>query len=542
MRTFSCGVPLAVLVLGGSLDVQAHIGSPNVFVERQAGPYLVRAIVRPPDVVPGLAEITVGVEGRPVQRVTVLPVFWNAGHAGAPRPDEANPVRGETNLFTASLWLMKSGAYSVDVSIEGAGGKVTVVVPVNAVATNTRPMSRGYAIMLSALGLVLFLGAVEIAGAAFGESRLDPAARMSRKDRWRGYGARVVAAGVLGLMIFGGKKWWDFEHNDYRKHSLYKPVQMSAHVIEEQTQPVLKLEVDAPQGRRLWAPMPDHGKLMHLFLVRDGKPGAFAHLHPLRRGRAEFAAPLPPLPAGNYHLYAEVTHEDGFAETLAARADLPAASLAMRRLWFGESDEPICSVAVAQMLATNLVLRPDPDDSWHLDRTGGSRGTIAAGSGAPSQMVADAGGGYKLIWENPAQPVKQFGSLRFKLTRPDGQIAMIEPYMGMRGHAVVRREDGAVFAHIHPEGSFSMAAEEFFLEPDRSARKENQRHELNSPPPAGQAEPVAHEAHARNVRTPGQIAFPYLFPQPGRYRLWVQMRSEGRIFTGVFDPTIAGGK
>ena len=132
---------LAFLVLGCCLAAEAHIGSPNVFLEDKAGEYPVRVVIRPPQVVPGLAEITVRVQ-EPVQRITVLPVFWRAGREGAPPPDEARLVRGETNLYAAELWLMKPGAYSVDVTVEGVRGKGTLVVPVNSMATNTRPMSR----------------------------------------------------------------------------------------------------------------------------------------------------------------------------------------------------------------------------------------------------------------------------------------------------------------------------------------------------------------------------------------------------------------
>ena len=199
---------LALFVLWGGLVAEAHVGSPNVFLEGKAGEYSVRVVIRPPNVVPGLAEITVRVP-EPVQRVTVLPVFWKAGREGAPPPDEAKLVRGQTNLYSAELWLMKPGAYSVDVTVEGPRGKGPLIVPVNSMATNTRPMSRGYGIMLLALASVLFLGGLRIAGAIFGESRLDPGVLPTRKDRWRGRRLdKRVSRARIGLRRRGDVAEW----------------------------------------------------------------------------------------------------------------------------------------------------------------------------------------------------------------------------------------------------------------------------------------------------------------------------------------------
>jgi len=530
---------LALLVLACCATAQAHIGSPNVFVEDKAGEYPIRVIIRPPNVVPGLAEISVRVQ-EPAQRVTVLPVFWKAGREGSPPPDVAKLVRGETNLYSAQLWLMKSGAYSVDVTVEGARGKGTLVVPVNSIATNTRPMSRGYGLMLQGLATILFLGGMMIAGAIFGEARLEPGMLPTSRDRWRSRIAIAATAGVFSLMLFGGKAWWDFEDRNYRNNALYQPVPVSAQVRFEREQPILTIKVDASARHGRWTPLiPDHGKMMHLFLIGDGEQNSFAHLHPVQRSTTEFEVPLPPLPAGQYHLYADVTHEDGFSETLVATPDLPATSVAMKQLWLGNSGEPISSADVAQMHAANMPMPPDPDDSWRMDNDESSLQHRNPAQDATGQ-IADAGSGYKMIWEKSEPIVTNLdASLRFKLLTPDNLPAQIEPYMGMLGHAAVRRNDGAVFAHLHPVGTFSMAAQQFFVEGKPLKRSTSPRRpdvsSSESPSPA----PEDHSRHMNHVGAAEEISFPYAFPESGPYRLWVQMKSQGRIFTGVFDTTAA---
>ena len=199
----------------------------------------------------------------------------------------------------------------------------------------------------------------------------------------------------------------------------------------------------------------------------------------------------------------------------------------MKKLWLGNSGEPICTTQFAQMLATNLSFPPDPDDSWQMS-------SGATTSSPPQEQkltshISDASGGYKIIWENPGATGKNLdASLRFKLLSPDNRPAPIEPYMGMAGHAVVRRQDGTVFAHLHPIGTFSMAAQEFFVtgKPLKKSGLQLQPTEL-------------HSNHTNGVIAIGDVSFPYAFPQPGAYRLWIQMKSEGRILTGVFDTTVA---
>ena len=52
---------------------------------------------------------------------------------------------------------------------------------------------------------------------------------------------------------------------------------------------------------------------------------------------------------------------------------------------------------------------------------------------------------------------------------------------------------------------------------------------------------TAFEDTAAHGGMPGMapaLTFPYVFPRPGRYRMWVQVKRGGRILTGAFDLTV----
>lgn len=487
---------LAVLFfLLPAAPAQAHVGSPNVFFDGAAGPYPVRVVVRPPAVVPGLAEITVRLrEGREADEVTVQPVQYRAGFKGAPPADVATPVPGAPGTWSGQLWLMESSSYSVRVRVKGPAGDGVVLVPVAAVPSRVLGMDRSLGMILAALGLFLFAGAVSIVGAAVRESVVPPGETVDAARRRRARVVTILAALLLAFGLWGGKRWWD-SVDGRAQEGIFKTFQVRTSARLDGGRPVLDLKI-ADERSKEWSPlMPDHGKLMHLFLVREPGLDAFAHIHPVARGREDFVAALPPLPAGSYRLYADVVHESGFPQTLVDEVKLPA---------------PAAPAASGGPL-------PDPDDSWRASEPLGR----AAAAGPKVSLLEDGG---SMLWHQEPLSAGRETTLRFEVRDRDGRPASLEPYMGMLSHAAITRDDGKVFVHLHPMGSINMAAMAVF------ERKERQ--EEGAAPAA-----MDHGAHSGHG-APSVVSFPYEFPRPGRYRVWVQVKSGGKVQTGVFDTEV----
>jgi len=466
-----------------------------------AGPYPVRVIVRTPGVIPGLAQISVRITGESVPTlITVRPLHWEAGLEGAPPPDTARAVSGETGLYSAELWLMTTGSYSIHVSVAGDAGEGTVFVPLNAVAETRREMGRAMAIGLLGAALFLFVGAMTVFGTAVRESVLPPGEEPDRKQRLRGAVATAAGGAVLALIMWGAWSWWGAVDTAYRA-GMYRPLATTSVLETGAAGPVLTLRIDDPtwMGRE-WTPlMPDHGKLMHMFLVGDEPLGAFAHLHPESADSTSFAVPFPPLPPGTYRIYADIVHESGFSQTLVDTVEVTATVSA--------------EVETASLEAPGR----DPDDSWAaLPPWGQASGERFA---LPS--------GRTLVWESGREPgLDAEITLAFRVAEADGTPSALEPYMGMLSHAAVTRDDGSVFIHMHPAGSISLAAQERFRRAEGGAGSN-----AGSNTPAGGMPAMS---DATDV-----VSFPFVFPAPGAYRIFVQVKIDGVVETGVFDLEVA---
>jgi hypothetical protein len=194
--------------------------------------------------------------------------------------------------------------------------------------------------------------------------------------------------------------------------------------------------------------VPHHEALLHLVILSaDGAD--FAHLHPARVAPGRYAITFTPARPGRYTAYTEIQRQESGAQVIARDFEVG----------------------------------------------GAADGAPPAPPGLGPREVA----GMQVNVTSSATPLtagKQ-ATLTFNFSADGAPVLDIQPWLGMAGHLIARRADGAIFAHIH-------AAEQM--------------------PPA---DPIlaAGTIYGPNIR------FAYTFPQPGYYQLWAQFQRAGKIIT-----------
>jgi hypothetical protein len=461
----------------------AHVNSPDVYFDGYAGPYHLLVTLRPPAVVPGVAQILVRSVGNDVNEIKVLPLrIIGPGAKMAPLPDAAKRSAEDPQLFTGSLWIMVRGSWKVQIQVAGQKGIAQLDVPLPAVSSNSPPMQAGLGILLAVLGLALAAGLIGIIFAATRDAGLNPGEAPAPANTRRGRIGLSVAAVLVLVAVVAGNHWWGSEASANARLN-YKLPQMdptlSGNLLRLQlgnpneAEPT-RFRTEQPDRIRMDDLIPDHGHLMHLFVVRMPDMKAFWHLHPTQTQPGEFSQNLPIMPEGQYKFFGDIVHHTGFPETEVATVNFPSVT--------GEALQG--------------------DDAGGLN-------FVAA------DKVAQLSDGYRMVWQRDDKPFKanQPYWFRFRVEDKDGKPATdMEPYMGMAGHAVFLSTDGNIFAHVHPAGSVSMAAVSLAEGQSSMAGMPNMNH---NPPTA-------------------EVSFPYGFPKAGEYRIFVQVKRAGKVETAAF--------
>jgi len=494
---------------------RAHVGSPDVFFDGKVGPYPAHIIIRMPPVVPGRARIEVRSQTDQPLTVSFLPLYAKTAIKNAPPADLAHPVPGDPGLYSGELWLMRVGAYSIEVRLAGASGEGAAQIPVNSVATHQLPLPPFLRNLLLGLGGLLTFGSLAIVYAAAGESVLAPVATMQKANRRKGLMAGAITTAVLALSLTGGWHWWQVAEQEFRRHLREGAwPDLTATVETTGGQRVLHLTV----GEKTFKPdyglplLPDHGKLLHLFLIRDPAHDVFAHVHPVRRGGKNFDLLLPALPEGNYRIFCDLTLSDsGLSSTASASVHIPAIP------------------SVAAPAASGASLQADPDDSWSDARAD----STPPATGAEAAFALP--GGRQAIWKaHPPLRANDDAHLEFIFRDAAGQPLPLEPYMGMMSHGAILRAADTVFAHLHPTGNYSMAAQMYFAA--KIAREA--AGDSGAAAPAEMDHSKMHHEMPSGVPV-SSITLPYEFPSPGEYQIWVQIKTGGQVLTAAFATTVA---
>ena len=523
----------------------SHIGNPGVSFEGKAGSYEIMAQINPPDVIPGTATVDIFTDGSRITSIWAKPEYWYAGDEGTPEADEILPVEGEAGHYRGLIWLMDPGTSGIEIEINGNSGDGKVLVPVMAVSTRQKSMDPGLGWMLFGLCVLLVILMVTIIGASVSDGMVKPNEPITPRMKQRKVVGMIVSAVALLAMLWGGKSWWDNWANDYRRF-MYRSLNATSSVTENK----LTFSVDTTRltnltfTRNISYIIPDHGKLMHMFLVRAGSMDVFTHLHPARKDSVTFVTSLPPLPSGRYLVFADVTRFSGFSETIPDTLDIK---------------EPIGSMQDSSLASK--------DDTYFFTNPL-TQQTISSGEledvlicGKPGVRLPLADGS-TVTWEHDtANPLlsKKLYSLKFSLLDENGSPALLEPYLGMGGHAVVMKDDGKVYIHLHPVGSYSMASQQAML-----TRFENEEgpfdfdkrpksvafmdsvdqviehldkmpvEDRNKILMAGMQHDQFDPAHPEH----SIVSFPYAFPEPGKYRIWVQLKRNGKVLNSAFDAVV----
>ena len=529
-------------------SIFAHIGSSEVLMQGNAGPYKVLVSIQPPDVIPGVARVTVYLQEAGISSVSARAVYFRSGNEGAPPADEMKTTNLQPGRYLSDVWLMNGGSSSVQINIRGSKGQGEVTVPVVAIATAKKdlPVSTGF--VLIALGIFLLLLLLTIIGASVGDGVTTAGEEISSTRKKTKLKAIAVAGVLIALTIGGGWMWWQSLSDEYEQY-LYQPTPSMCAVSKRNGVSELNIALDTTenaQRKTLYSfVVPDHGKMMHLFVVRVPAMDAFAHLHPVRIDEANYRTILPQLPEGRYMMFADIVYVSGFTETISNTFDI------------GTSDTSITSGLLdrddSYVLALPADLKSEPEGADAIN-------TIICGK--PGRGVKMKDGSIMSFEDYRPEPFEagKLYQLKFSVTTADQRPVTLDPYMGMAGHAAIIRSDGSVYIHLHPMGTMSTAAETNFekrlSDPQReytypepttfrdsvdtymehlsglsdSARENLLMKQMNMP--------QAEDTSASGMKHSNIVEFPYSFPSPGRYRIWVQVKRNGEVLSAAFDKTV----
>ncbi len=532
---------------------QAHVGNSNITLEGMAGPYHVLINIKTPDVVPGTATLTLFTSNASGIKIYARPIYFFSGENGAPSPDLLTPVPNSPGQYEGILWMMNNGSASIELNITGPLGKGKMLVPVVAVSTTAQNLPPSTKYMLIGLGIFLFILMITIVSSSVSDGITKSGESIPLKSKYAKRVAFVITTILCSVLVYGGGAWW---HSVAKKTNefVFRPMHANYQIDEKNGKNELYLTIDSAHSQRSkWLPyiIPDHGKIMHFFIISLPGMDVFAHLHPERVGPVNFKANLPNIPKGKYLAYADIVYNSGFTETIKDTLTINENLLDIKSDSADSDADDALDISHPIKSANNA---PETTNNITLGNHTGEGAKLKDGT----VIILDGLKNSKHYLSN------QLYSLQFSIWNKNNQPIIPDLYMGMKGHVIIVRTDGMVFSHVHPVGTYSMAAQTSlqdrintpgnqYQDPNKTIFRDSIDREIKTlqampekeredflmkemkMPGMDSTSNGKHNMTGMNMDKDNTVSFPYTFPSSGRYRIWVEIKKDGQIYTAVFD-------
>src|SRR4029077_4619318 len=191
----------------------------------------------------------------------------------------------DPRFFVGSIWVMETYDLQVRIQIDGARGKAELGVPIPAFAQGTLRMQKSLGALLFGCMIFLAIGIVSVVGASVREAQLQPGQAPMVKDLRKARIAMFAAATFLLIVICLGNAWWKVAASNSQAQTWSSNSPKALALLRPDGRHLLRVQGQGDLWTRYIKPenfIPDHGHLMHLFLIRLPYMDRMYHLHPER--------------------------------------------------------------------------------------------------------------------------------------------------------------------------------------------------------------------------------------------------------------------
>lgn len=145
----------------------------------------------------------------------------------------------------------------------------------------------------------------------------------------------------------------------------------------------------------------------------------------------------------------------------------------------------------------------------------------------PEPASSDSDGDYDVELRAGGAKAGGESELTFVVTRAGQPAENLEDYLGAKGHLVALRQGDLAYLHVHPLGGGERSAP-----PSAgSGHDDNHGHDNEQAHDDEQGDGAKTVAH--------EVSFAATFPSAGRYRLFLQFKTDGEIRTVAFTMAVA---